>query len=116
VNAIADRRLHGGETRCHAVASVAAALLCAAAGLTTVYAAGTGPAACQDGVFEQCLNGRPSFELVFQTVLAAAAFAATLAMRIFLKRRSYALAGATLAVTVLLFVGWALLLDATLHG
>jgi uncharacterized membrane protein YoaK (UPF0700 family) len=72
--------------------------------------------ACQDGTFDRCLNGRPSFELVFQFVLAVAGFAVTLVLRLFVKRRAYGRAGSALAVAVLLFAAWALFLDAATHG
>ena len=57
-----------------------------------------------------------SFELDFQLALAAAGFAATLVMRMFVKRGSYRLAGAMLVVALLLFAAWAVFLDAATHG
>jgi len=62
------------------------------------------------------MNGRPSFELVFQLALAATAFAATLITWMLVRRRSYAAAGAMLALAILLCAGWALFLDAATHG
>jgi hypothetical protein len=92
-------------------------LLCVAAGFAgLVVAPGNWLYLCQDGTFERCLNGHPSFELVFQAVLAAAGFAATLVLRLFVNRRSYALAGISLFAAVLLFAAWALFLDAATHG
>jgi hypothetical protein len=92
-------------------------LSCVAAGFAAVVVApGNWMSLCQDGTFERCLNGHPSFELVFQVALAAAGFAATLVMWRFVRRRRYAWAGAALAAALLLFAGWAVFLDAATHG
>jgi hypothetical protein len=92
-------------------------LLCIAAGFAALFVApGNWLYACQDGTFDRCLNGHPSFELVFQVVLAAAGLTATLIMRMFVKRGSSGLAGAALGVAVLLFAAWAVFLDAATHG
>jgi hypothetical protein len=92
-------------------------LLCVAAGFAALFVApGTWIYACQDGTFERCLNGHPSFELVFQVVLAAAGFAGTLVMWRFVRRRQYAWAGVALAGALLFFAGWAVFLDAATHG
>jgi hypothetical protein len=108
--------VHRGESPRHAVISVAAGLLCGAAGLAVATAAYAWSALCRDGTFERCLDGYPSFDLVFQVVLAAAGLAATLVMRSFVKHRHYRLAAAALAVAVLLFATWAVFLDAATHG
>jgi hypothetical protein len=113
---MATTRSHGPQTVRQAVVSAASLLLVFAAGFATLIAVGSWWSACRDGTFERCLNGHPSFELVFQVALAAAGLAATLVLRTLVKRRSYRLAGVTLAVAVLLFCAWAVFLDAATHG
>lgn len=58
----------------------------------------------------------PSFELVFQAVLAALGFVVTLLMLRFTKRGSYRLAYVALVLGLLTFAAWALFLDAAAHG
>jgi ABC-type Fe3+-siderophore transport system permease subunit len=57
-----------------------------------------------------------STELDLQVVLAGAGLAATLVVWMFVKRRSYGLAGAAFVVALLLFAAWAVFLDAATHG
>jgi hypothetical protein len=97
-------------------ASAAAWLICAAATIATITGAYAWSALCQDGTFDRCPNGNPSFELVFQLVLAGAGLASTLVMRFLVRRRRYRFAGVALVIAVLLFASWALFLDAATHG
>jgi hypothetical protein len=113
--AIVPKR-HDARSSLHAVAAPGSVLLCALAALAPLTAAYAWSSLCSDGTFERCLNGTPSFELVFQAVLASAGFCASLVVRLLVKRHSYGLAGTTLAVAIVLFAGWAVFLDAATHG
>jgi len=113
---VADPQPDGAEDLGPAVVAVGAASLCVAAGVATLTGAYAWSALCRDGTFDRCMNGNPRFELVFQVVLAVVGFVVTLVMYQFVRRRSYPLAGAALAVAVLLFAAWALFLDAATHG
>jgi hypothetical protein len=93
-----------------------AVMLCVVAGMAVVVAFSGVMAACQEGVFEHCQDGRPSFELVIQLVFAVAGFAATIVTSVFAHRRSYVPAGALLVVAAFLFAGWAVFLYAATHG
>jgi hypothetical protein len=93
---------HSRET----FASAAAWLICAAATIATITGAYAWSALCQDGTFDRCPNGNPSFELVFQLVLAGAGLASTLVMRFLVRRRRYHFAGVALVIAVLLFASW----------
>jgi hypothetical protein len=96
---------------------MAAGLLCWAAVLALLLALIVWQGFCESGTFERCANGKPSFELVFQAVLAGAGFAGSLVTWLLVRSRSsYAPAGAAFATTVLLFAGWAIFLDAATHG
>lgn len=92
-------------------------VLCWAAAFGLLVAIGSWYAACLDGTFERCLNGRPSFELVFQAVLAGAGFAATIVMWLLVRSRpSYRPSAIAAVITVVLFAAWAIVLDAATHG
>jgi hypothetical protein len=111
-----EYRPYRAAGRGQAVAVVVVRLLCLAAGFATFVAVGSWWGVCREGTFERCFNGHPSFELVFQAVLAALGFALTLLMLRFTKRGSYRLAGAALVLGLLSFAAWALFLDAATHG
>jgi hypothetical protein len=111
-----NRPSHDALNSRHAVISAALVVLCFAAGFAAVTGLYAWSALCEEGTFDRCSNGHPSFEVVFQAVLAVAGFLAMLAARAFLKRRSNALAGLALLVALLLFAGWAVFLDAATHG
>jgi hypothetical protein len=98
------------------LAVLAARLLCFGAAFAALLAVVGWSNLCREGTFERCFNGRPSFELVFQAVLAALGFAVTLLMLRFTKRGSYRLAGAALVLALLIFAAWGLFLDAATHG
>ena len=114
--AVGNVQLHRGGRAWRSVAVPAATLLCVAAGFAVVVGAVAWSALCRDGTFVRCLDGHPSFALVFQVVLAAAGFVATLVLWVFVERRSFAFAGVALVVAVLLFAAWAVFLDAATHG
>ena len=104
----ADRR--------QAIAVVVVRLLCLAAGFAAFVGVGSWWGLCREGNFERCMNGHPSFELVFQAVLASVGLVVALLMLRFAKRGSYRMAGAALVVGLLTFAAWGLFLDAATHG
>jgi hypothetical protein len=63
-----------------------------------------------------CVEGEPSLELVSQLVLALVIVGAAIGGRVAVHYRLYTLAGAICAAGVLLFTGWALVLDAAVRG
>jgi hypothetical protein len=90
---------------------------CWAADFGVLIALASWYAACLDGTFERCLNGKPSFEVVCQAVLAGAGFAATIVMWLLVRSRpSYTPAAIAAAIAVVLFAAWAIVLDAATHG
>jgi hypothetical protein len=94
-----------------------AGVLCWAAGFGLLVAIGSWSALCLDGTFDRCLNGSPSFELVFQAVLAGAGFAATIVMWLLVRSRpSYRPSVIAAVIAVVLFAAWAIVLDAATHG
>lgn len=94
-----------------------AGVLCWAAGFGLLVAIASWYAACLDGTFDRCLNGSPSFELVFQAGLAGAGFAATIAMWLLVRSHpSYKPSAIAAAIAVVLFAAWAIVLDAATHG
>lgn len=102
--------------RRQAIAVVGARLLCLGAAFATFVGVGSWWGACREGNFPSCMHGDPSFELVFQAVLASVGFAVALLMLRFTKRGSYRLAAAALVLGLLLFAAWGLFLDAAVHG
>jgi hypothetical protein len=102
--------------RRQAVAVVVGRFLCIGAGFATAMGLLAWSSACREGVFERCMNGKPSFELVFQVGLAGLSFLATLLALRFTKRRSYRVAGGALLIALLLVGAWAVFLDAATHG
>jgi hypothetical protein len=104
------------ETRADPTLRAAAWLLFLAAAAATVVAAGSWYALCRDGTFERCLDGRPSFELVFQFVLAVAGLCFATLMLFFVLRRRLLAAAACFAAALAFYIAWAVFLDAATHG
>jgi hypothetical protein len=113
---VVDGDRDGGEHGVHAVTGTVAVLLCVAAGVATLVALAAWGGLCREGTFERCQNGDPSFELVFQVVLALTGLGVAVMMCVFEARRSYRAAAAALAVALLIFAAWAVFLDAATHG
>ena len=113
---MANTHLHSQERPRDSIFTAAAWLICATAAIGAVTSAYAWSALCQDGTFDRCPNGTPSFELVFQFVLATGGFATTVVMWFLVKHRRYHLAGVALAIAVALFGSWAVFLDAATHG
>lgn len=89
--------------------------LCAASVVVALWAVSSWFYACDDRLLTACPDGKPSFELVFQAVLAVLASVVALAGWFFAKKGSRAAVIALAALVIILFVGWALFLDAAIH-
>jgi hypothetical protein len=111
-----EYRPYRAANRRQAILVLVVRLLCVAAGFATFVAVYGWSALCRDGDFDRCFKGHPSFELVFQVVVAALGLAVTLLMLRFTKRGWYRLACAALVLALLTFAAWALFLDAATHG
>jgi hypothetical protein len=115
-SAESEHRPYRAASRTQAVAVALVRVLCLAAAFATAMAALSWSALCQDGDFDRCMNGHPSFELVFQVALAGLGLGLTLVVLRFTKRGSYRLAVAAFVLALLSFAAWALFLDAATHG
>ena len=115
-SAESELRPYRAASRRQGIAVFVVRLLCFGAAFATASGAYAWSALCEDGTFDRCFNGRPSFELVFQAALAGLGFAVTLLMLRFTKRGSYRLAVAAFVLALLSFAAWALFLDAATHG
>ena len=111
---MAPPRSQGPEWR--DLVTIVAGALCAAAGMGVIVAVVAWSSLCSEGTFERCMNGDPSFELVFQFVLACAGLAVTVVMWVLARRGSYRPATAMFVIAVVVFGAWAVFLDAATHG
>lgn len=96
---------------------IGAVLLFLAAAVGTLVAAGSYHVLCLDGTHSSCPEDQgPGRELVWQLVLAVLGVAAATVMLFMTWRGRYRAAGLLLVVALLLYAGWALLLDVATHG
>jgi hypothetical protein len=100
----------------HTRASIGSVFLCFAGGVVVAIAVAHLNLACQDGTHSSCPAGDPSVELIVQLLLAIAGFALTFVVSHFVYRRTYGPARAMLAVTIVLWLAWLLLVDAITGG
>jgi hypothetical protein len=92
-------------------AAVGSVLLCITGGIALAVAMLHLDLGCREGTHASCPNGSPSFELVFQVVLAGVGLATAFAVRHFVNRHAYARARAASVVTILLLAIWLVLVD-----
>jgi len=95
---------------------VAAWALCVGAGVAILVGATSWLGLCENGTFDRCRGGNPSFELVLQLGLAVTSFGAALGSLILVRRGGRRIGGMLLVVGLVLLGTWAVVLDAATHG
>jgi hypothetical protein len=107
---------HAAQSR-HPRASLILGVGCWAAAVVVLYAFAFWFATCEDGVFNNCLGGHPSAELVLQAVLAVACLVATLVAWLLSRSRMSLLPAIVLAAAAAaIFLVWLVFVDAATHG